>query len=121
MGTIGSNSDLPASGAGLDILEKFGVPYDYTITSAYRTPARMTELAKGAAARGVKVLISAAGGAAHLPGMLASETPLPVIGVPIKATHLDGVDSLHSIVLMPVSPRSPLALRELGGFQADKF
>lgn len=99
--TMGSDSDLSVLRAGLDMLEKFGVPYDCTITSAHRTPARMTELAKGAAARGVKVLISAAGGAAHLPGMLASETPLPVIGVPVKATHLDGVDSLHSIVQMP--------------------
>ena len=99
--TMGSDSDLNVLGAGLDVLEKFGVPYDCTITSAHRTPARMTELAHKAAARGVKVIIAAAGGAAHLPGMLASETPLPVIGVPVKATHLDGVDSLHSIVQMP--------------------
>ena len=102
MVTMGSDSDLGVLSAGLDILEKFGVPYDCTITSAHRTPARMTALAHGAAARGVKVLIAAAGGAAHLPGMLASETTVPVIGVPIKATHLDGNDSLLSIVQMPV-------------------
>lgn len=108
--TMGSDSDLNVLGAGLDILEKFGVPYDCTITSAHRTPARMTELAHEAAGRGVKVIIAAAGGAAHLPGMLASETPLPVIGVPVKATHLDGVDSLHSIVQMPVSLTPTLSL-----------
>ncbi|KAF4122615.1 phosphoribosylaminoimidazole carboxylase [Geosmithia morbida] len=101
MVTMGSDSDLPVLSAGLDILEKFGVPYDCTITSAHRTPGRMAELAHGAAARGIKVLIAAAGGAAHLPGMLASETTVPVIGVPIKATHLDGKDSLLSIVQMP--------------------
>ena len=99
--TMGSDSDLSVLAAGLDILEKFEVPYDCTITSAHRTPARMTELANAAAARGVKVLIAAAGGAAHLPGMLASETTVPVIGVPVKATHLDGNDSLLSIVQMP--------------------
>ncbi|KJZ77861.1 hypothetical protein HIM_02498 [Hirsutella minnesotensis 3608] len=99
--TMGSDSDLGVLSAGLDILERFGVPYDCTITSAHRTPARMVELAKAAANRGVKVLIAAAGGAAHLPGMLASETTVPVIGVPVKATHLDGNDSLLSIVQMP--------------------
>lgn len=101
--TMGSDSDLGVLSAGLDILEKFQVPYDCTITSAHRTPSRMTELANSAAARGVKVLIAAAGGAAHLPGMLASETTVPVIGVPVKATHFDGNDSLLSIVQMPVS------------------
>lgn len=105
--TMGSDSDLSVLSAGLDILEKFGVPYDCTITSAHRTPARMTELAHAAAARGVKAIIAAAGGAAHLPGMLASETTVPVIGVPIKATHLDGNDSLLSIVQMPVSIINP--------------
>lgn len=101
--TMGSDSDLGVLAAGLDILEKFEVPYDCTITSAHRTPTRMTELANAAAARGVKAIIAAAGGAAHLPGMLASETTVPVIGVPVKATHLDGQDSLLSIVQMPVS------------------
>lgn len=99
--TMGSDSDLPVLRGAFEVLEKFGVPYDYTITSAHRTPQRMVELGKAAAARGVRVLIAAAGGAAHLPGMLASETVLPVIGVPVKATHLDGNDSLLSIVQMP--------------------
>lgn len=99
--TMGSDSDLPVLKGAFEVLEKFGVPYDYTITSAHRTPQRMVELGQAAAARGVRVLIAAAGGAAHLPGMLASETVLPVIGVPVKATHLDGQDSLLSIVQMP--------------------
>lgn len=99
--TMGSDSDLPKLKDAFLILEKFEVPYDYTITSAHRTPSRMVQLGQSAAARGVRVLIAAAGGAAHLPGMLASETVLPVIGVPIKATHLDGHDSLLSIVQMP--------------------
>lgn len=99
--TMGSDSDLPVLKGAFEVLEKFNVPYDYTITSAHRTPARMVELGQNAAARGVRVLIAAAGGAAHLPGMLASETVLPVIGVPVKATHLDGQDSLLSIVQMP--------------------
>lgn len=99
--TMGSDSDLPVLKGTFEVLEMFGVPYDYTITSAHRTPQRMVELGQAAAARGVRVLIAAAGGAAHLPGMLASETVLPVIGVPVKATHLDGQDSLLSIVQMP--------------------
>ncbi|KAJ6788239.1 hypothetical protein PWT90_10620 [Aphanocladium album] len=99
--TMGSDSDLPVLKGAFEVLEKFGVPYDYTITSAHRTPQRMVELGKSAASQGVRVLIAAAGGAAHLPGMLASETVLPVIGVPVKATHLDGQDSLLSIVQMP--------------------
>ena len=99
--TMGSDSDLPVLKAAFEILERFHVPYDYTITSAHRTPHRMVELGKSAASRGIRVLIAAAGGAAHLPGMLASETTVPVIGVPIKATHLDGHDSLLSIVQMP--------------------
>ncbi|RXG48005.1 hypothetical protein VDGE_04435 [Verticillium dahliae] len=99
--TMGSDSDLPVLRAAFEVLERFGVPYDFTITSAHRTPHRMIELGRSAAVRGVRVFIAAAGGAAHLPGMLASETTVPVIGVPIKATHLDGHDSLLSIVQMP--------------------
>ncbi|RDA90767.1 hypothetical protein CP533_3617 [Ophiocordyceps camponoti-saundersi (nom. inval.)] len=99
--TMGSDSDLDVVSAGLDVLERFGVPYDCTITSAHRTPERMAALARSAASRGVQVLIAAAGGAAHLPGMLASETTLPVIGVPVRAAHLGGNDSLLSIVQMP--------------------
>jgi phosphoribosylaminoimidazole carboxylase len=101
--TMGSDSDLPVLKPGLDVLRQFGVPYALDITSAHRTPKRMMRVADEAAGRGIKVIIAAAGGAAHLPGMLSSETPLPVIGVPVKATHLDGVDSLLSIVQMPVS------------------
>jgi phosphoribosylaminoimidazole carboxylase len=99
--TMGSDSDLPVLKAAFEVLERFHVPYDFTITSAHRTPHRMVELGKSAAARGIRVLIAGAGGAAHLCGMLASETTVPVIGVPIKATHLDGYDSLLSIVQMP--------------------
>jgi phosphoribosylaminoimidazole carboxylase len=99
--TMGSDSDLPVLKAAFEVLERFHVPYDFTITSAHRTPHRMVELGKSAAARGIRVLIAGAGGAAHLCGMLASETTVPVIGVPIKATHLDGHDSLLSIVQMP--------------------
>ena len=101
--TMGSDSDLPVLKAGIDILNQFGVPWEVDITSAHRTPAKMAQVAIDAADRGIKVIIAVAGGAAHLPGMLAAYTPLPVIGVPVKATHLDGLDSLLSIVQMPVS------------------
>lgn len=101
--TMGSDSDLPVLKAGLDILKEFNVPYALDITSAHRTPKYMMRVADEAAGNGIKVIIAAAGGAAHLPGMISSETPLPVIGVPVKATHLDGMDSLLSIVQMPVS------------------
>ncbi len=100
--TMGSDSDLPVLKAGLDILKEFNVPYALDITSAHRTPKYMMRVADEAADKGIKVIIAAAGGAAHLPGMISSETPLPVIGVPVKATHLDGMDSLLSIVQMPV-------------------
>ncbi|RYP39667.1 hypothetical protein DL767_002048 [Monosporascus sp. MG133] len=99
--TMGSDSDLPVLKGGLDILTEFGVPWEVDITSAHRTPVRMAEVATQAATRGIKIIIAGAGGAAHLPGMLAAYTPLPVIGVPVKATHLDGLDSLLSIVQMP--------------------
>jgi len=100
--TMGSDSDMPTLKPGLDMLARFAVPFEVRITSAHRTPHLMTQLAHDAAARGVQVIIAAAGGAAHLPGMLASETCLPVIGVPVKASQLDGLDSLLSIVQMPV-------------------
>ncbi|KAK2680641.1 PurE domain [Fusarium oxysporum f. sp. vasinfectum] len=99
--TMGSDSDLPVLKAGLDILTQFGVPWEVDITSAHRTPVKMGDVATAAADRGIKVIIAAAGGAAHLPGMVSAYTPLPVIGVPVKATHLDGMDSLLSIVQMP--------------------
>jgi len=85
------------------ILDRFRVPYELTIVSAHRTPDRLVEYARSAAARGLRVIVAGAGGAAHLPGMVAAMTALPVIGVPVKGSSLDGVDSLHSIVQMPVS------------------
>lgn len=98
---MGSDSDLPVMSVGANILKKFGVPFELTIVSAHRTPHRMVEYASRAAERGLKVIIAGAGGAAHLPGMVAALTPLPVVGVPVKGSTLDGVDSLHSIVQMP--------------------
>jgi phosphoribosylaminoimidazole carboxylase len=100
---MGSDSDLPVMLPATKILDKFEIPYELTITSAHRTPARMVEYAHSAVGRGLRVIIAGAGGAAHLPGMVASETAVPVIGVPVKASVLDGVDSLYSIVQMPVS------------------
>ena len=99
---MGSDSDLPVMLAGARILDGFSIPYELTIVSAHRTPDRMAEYAKSAAARGLRVIIAGAGGAAHLPGMVAAMCALPVIGVPVKGSTLDGVDSLHSIVQMPV-------------------
>ncbi|KAI2623036.1 Phosphoribosylaminoimidazole carboxylase [Hypomontagnella submonticulosa] len=99
--TMGSDSDLTTMTAGLKILDEFKVPYEVRITSAHRTPHHMMKFAAEMSKSGCKVIIAAAGGAAHLPGMLASEVHIPVIGVPVKASVLDGVDSLHSIVQMP--------------------
>lgn len=98
---MGSDSDLPVMSVGANILKKFGVPFELTIVSAHRTPIRMQTFAMEAQARGIKCIIAGAGGAAHLPGMVAAMTSVPVIGVPVKGSSLDGVDSLHSIVQMP--------------------
>lgn len=98
---MGSDSDLPTMQAAAQILDEFRVSYELTIVSAHRTPKRMFYYAKKAHLRGICVIIAGAGGAAHLPGMVASLTPLPVIGVPIKTSTLSGVDSLYSIVQMP--------------------
>lgn len=100
---MGSDSDLPVMLPAARMLDAFKIPYELTIVSAHRTPDRMVEYARTAASRGLKVIIAGAGGAAHLPGMVAAMTALPVIGVPVKGSSLDGVDSLHSIVQMPVS------------------
>jgi phosphoribosylaminoimidazole carboxylase len=100
---MGSDSDLPVMLPAARILDKFNVPYELTIVSAHRTPGRLVTYARAAASRGLRVVIAGAGGAAHLPGMIAAMTPLPVIGVPVKGSTLDGVDSLYSIVQMPVS------------------
>lgn len=98
---MGSDSDLPTMEGAIAICEEFSVPYEVAIVSAHRTPDRMVDYAKTAVSRSLKVIIAGAGGAAHLPGMVASLTALPVIGVPVKTRHLQGVDSLYSIVQMP--------------------
>lgn len=98
---MGSDSDLPTMKAAAEIIESFNVPFEMTIVSAHRTPERMTDYAKSAVERGLSVIIAGAGGAAHLPGMVAAMTVLPVVGVPISATKLNGEDSLLSIVQMP--------------------
>ncbi len=98
---MGSDSDLPTLIAAVEILEQFGIPYETHILSAHRTPEAMVSYAQTAHTQGIQVIIAGAGGAAHLPGMVAALTPLPVIGVPIPTRHLQGVDSLYSIVQMP--------------------
>jgi 5-(carboxyamino)imidazole ribonucleotide mutase len=98
---MGSDSDWPTMHAAADALDEFGVDYEVRVVSAHRTPHDMLDYGARAAGRGLKVVVAGAGGAAHLPGMLASVTPLPVIGVPVPLKHLDGLDSLLSIVQMP--------------------
>jgi 5-(carboxyamino)imidazole ribonucleotide mutase len=110
---MGSDSDLPVMEEAAKILEEFGVSYEITIVSAHRTPERMFRYAQEAESRGIEVIIAGAGGAAHLPGMVASITPLPVIGVPVKSSALQGLDSLLSIVQMP--PGVPVATVAING------
>ncbi len=98
---MGSDSDLPVMQEAAKALDEFGVAHELTIVSAHRTPERMMEYAKNAASRGLKVIIAGAGGAAHLPGMVAAVTTLPVIGVPVQSKNMNGIDSLYSIVQMP--------------------
>jgi 5-(carboxyamino)imidazole ribonucleotide mutase len=98
---MGSDSDLPTMQGAIAICQQFDIPHEVAIISAHRTPDRMVEFAKTAHTRGIKVIIAGAGGAAHLPGMVAALTPLPVIGVPVTTRQLSGVDSLYSIVQMP--------------------
>ena len=98
---MGSDSDLPVMKEAADFLDEMEIPYEITIVSAHRTPKRLYEYAQTAIKRGLSVIIAGAGGSAHLPGMTASITTLPVIGVPIKTKALDGIDSLYSIVQMP--------------------
>lgn len=98
---MGSDSDLPVMREAAQMLEEFGVPYEITIVSAHRTPQRMFDYAGSAAGRGLEVIIAGAGGAAHLPGMVAAITPLPVVGVPVNITAFNGLDALLSIVQMP--------------------
>ena len=110
---MGSDSDLTIMKDAAQILEDFDISYDLTIVSAHRTPKRMVQYATEAGQKGIKVIIAGAGGAAHLPGMIASLTYLPVIGVPIKGNSLDGLDSLLSIVQMP--PGVPVATVAING------
>lgn len=110
---IGSDSDLPVISQAAKLLDEFSLHYELTIISAHRTPARLFEYARNARKSGLKVIISGAGGAAGLPGMIASLTTLPVIGVPIKSKTLNGIDSLYSIVQMP--PGVPVATVAIDG------
>ncbi|ATO17860.1 5-(carboxyamino)imidazole ribonucleotide mutase [Micromonospora sp. WMMA2032] len=109
---MGSDSDWPTMRAAAEALDEFGVPYEVGVVSAHRTPLKMIEYGRSAADRGVRVIIAGAGGAAHLPGMVASVTPLPVIGVPVPLKYLDGMDSLLSIVQMPAGV--PVATVSIG-------
>ena len=110
---MGSDSDWPVMEAAAGALAEFDVPFEVGVVSAHRTPGRMLDYARGAADRGIQVIIAGAGGAAHLPGMVASATPLPVIGVPVPLAKLDGMDSLLSIVQMPAGV--PVATVSIGG------
>ncbi len=110
---MGSKSDWPIMEAAADILAEFGVAFEARVLSAHRTPEAMTEYAQDAAGRGLKVIIAGAGGAAHLPGMIAASTALPVIGVPVPTKNLKGMDSLLSIVQMPAGV--PVATVSIGG------
>ncbi|WP_445170523.1 5-(carboxyamino)imidazole ribonucleotide mutase [Mycolicibacterium sp. Dal123E01] len=110
---MGSDSDWPVMEAAAEALAEFEVPFEVGVVSAHRTPGRMLDYARGAADRGIKVIIAGAGGAAHLPGMVASATTLPVIGVPVPLAKLDGLDSLLSIVQMPAGV--PVATVSIGG------
>ncbi|SDN43424.1 5-(carboxyamino)imidazole ribonucleotide mutase [Allokutzneria albata] len=110
---MGSDSDWPVMQAAADALAEFDVPHEVSVVSAHRTPQRMLDYAATAADRGLRVIIAGAGGAAHLPGMVASATVLPVIGVPVPLKYLDGMDSLLSIVQMPAGV--PVATVSVGG------
>jgi len=110
---MGSDSDYEVMGAAADVLAEFDVPHEVRVVSAHRTPQGMAEYAQAAARRGLRVIIAGAGGAAHLPGMVASMTTLPVIGVPVPLKYLDGMDSLLSIVQMPAGV--PVATVSIGG------
>ncbi len=110
---MGSDSDWPTMEAAADVLEEFGIAFEADVVSAHRMPTEMVEYGQQAEARGLRVIIAGAGGAAHLPGMLASVTTLPVVGVPVPLKHLDGMDSLLSIVQMPAG--IPVATMAVGG------
>ena len=116
---MGSSSDWPTLRAAAETLEQFGVSFEVEVVSAHRTPQKLVDYASGAASRGLKVIIAGAGGAAHLPGMTAAQTELPVLGVPVSSRALNGVDSLLSIVQMPRGvPVGTLAIGEAGALNA---
>ncbi|PYY37380.1 5-(carboxyamino)imidazole ribonucleotide mutase [Curtobacterium sp. MCPF17_011] len=110
---MGSDSDWPTMRAAADVLDELGIPYEADVVSAHRTPDKMMRFGREAAGRGIRVVIAGAGGAAHLPGMVASVTTLPVIGVPVQLARLDGLDSLLSIVQMPAG--IPVATMAING------
>ena len=119
---MGSNSDWPTMQAAAKILKDFGVPFEARVVSAHRTPDLMFEYAEQARERGLKAIIAGAGGAAHLPGMIAAKTTLPVLGVPVQSKALSGVDSLHSIVQMPKGiPVATFAIGAAGAANAALF
>ena len=119
---MGSSSDWDTMQHAVQILEQFGVPHEARVVSAHRMPDDMFAYAEGAAARGLKAIIAGAGGAAHLPGMLAAKTLVPVLGVPVASRHLQGVDSLHSIVQMPKGvPVATFAIGAAGAANAALF
>ena len=116
---MGSTSDWETMTHAVEMLERFGVPYEKHVVSAHRTPVWMAEFAQGAEARGIEVIIAGAGGAAHLPGMTAAHTVLPVLGVPVQSAALNGLDSLLSIVQMPGGvPVATLAIGKAGATNA---
>ena len=116
---MGSSSDWDTMKQTVDVLDRFGVEYERHIVSAHRTPAWLTEFATGAEARGIEVIVAGAGGAAHLPGMVAAQTVLPVLGVPVQSAALQGLDSLLSIVQMPGGvPVGTLAIGKAGAVNA---
>ncbi len=119
---MGSNSDWHIMSKAVEQLEAFGIAHEYKVVSAHRTPDLLFEYASNAKERGLKAIIAGAGGAAHLPGMLAAKTTLPILGVPVPSRHLSGVDSLHSIVQMPAGiPVATFAIGEAGATNAALF
>ena len=119
---MGSNSDWNVMSKAVEQLEKFGIPHEYRVVSAHRTPDLLFEYAETARERGLKCIIAGAGGAAHLPGMLAAKTTLPILGVPVTSRALNGIDSLYSIVQMPKGvPVATFAIGEAGAANAALF
>ena len=119
---MGSNSDWHIMSKAVAQLEAFGIEYEYKVVSAHRTPDLLFEYASTAEARGLKAIIAGAGGAAHLPGMLAAKTTIPILGVPVPSRYLKGIDSLHSIVQMPAGiPVATFAIGEAGASNAALF